>query len=104
MIFVPGDDYFKIKFGNIKNSLSRKLKLDLEQLNTLNFEGKPFESIVGNIDGQMVTFIDMGFINDNIGVIRTFIGSILYIFLFYYNYRMVLSMIRSYHYGNEGGK
>lgn len=101
-MLVPSDDYFIKKFDSIKMNISQRLNLDLSQLNQLNITAVPPGDVTSIIDGNVVKFIDFGFIRDNINLIRGLLGTLLYLFLFYYHYRMAMKMIKGIDFTNGG--
>lgn len=93
-MFVPSDDYFTKKFESIKKKISVKLDIDLNQLGSLNFSPSAPSDVGTLVNGTYVSFVNFGFIRDNIGLIRALLGTVLYLFLFYYHYRMAVKLIR----------
>lgn len=101
-IFVPGDDYFKNKFEGLKTSIMNKTNISVNELNSLNLEPVVPGDVFGTYNGQTMTFVNLSFVRDNIVYIRSAIGTLLYIFLFYFNYRSLMKLIRGFDFG--GGK
>lgn len=101
-MFVPSDNYFTDKFESFKTRISNKLNVDVSQLNTLNLTPLAPSDVGTTVNGIYVNFVNFGFIRDNIGLIRSMLGTILYLFLFYFNYRMAVKLIRGIDIG--GGK
>lgn len=93
-IFIPGDQFIKDNFDQLKNDISIKYSNDLNILDSLKVDAEEFTDVKVNLYGKEMTILSAQPIRDNIVWIRM-VTSMFFIFLLLvYVYNQIYFLIR----------
>ena len=96
-LFVPGDDFFSSQFDSLLYDLENKLEYKsylslLESIKSINVSD--FADIEVEIMGVRGKILDGSVVTKSIRSLHSFIRGAMFIFLLFFNYRMVLFLVR----------
>ena len=96
-LFVPGDDFFSSQFDLLLSDLENKLEYKsylslLESIKSIN--ASDFADIEVEIMGVRGKVLDGSVVTKSIRSLHLFVRGAMFIFLLFFNYRMVLFLVR----------
>lgn len=101
-LFVPSSTYFNNFFNDLQIALLGKTDFDFSALDQFRLNSGRFQDITIMIYGKEITIVESDYINNALPTIHGFIRGIFFVLLFFYNYRMILFLIRGSGFINVG--
>lgn len=104
-LFIPDESFFRDNFDIVKSNLSNKL--DVESYNFIltslqDVTGNEFKDVEIEIMGVSGKIIDASVVNKSINSLHFLIRGAMYLFLVFYNYKMIYFLVRGTTFTNIG--